>query len=166
MNPQKFNRILRKIKDDKQAVVPIYREYYSKIILHLRCRFGKTVSAEDIAQEVFATLLEGDTPESVQFPAQWLFTIADNKAIDILRKTHEELSYTDTFRLSPDPDYSHLSADIRLAFGHLDPLSRQILYLHFWEGYSHTEIASMLHMSCGNVRLKVSRAYKILEKFL
>ena len=158
MNPQKFNRILRKIKYDKQAIIPIYQEFYPKIIIHLRCRFGKLICHEDVASEVFAALLEGKEHEFVNAP--------DNKATDILRTHHEEVAYTDALNSSPDFDYSYLCADVQLAFEHIDPLSRKILYLHFWEGYSHKEIAAMLNMTCGNVRLKASRAYKILEKYL
>lgn len=166
MNPQKFNRILSKIKYDKQAIIPIYQEFYSKIIIHLRCRFGKLICHEDVASEVFAALLEGKEHEYVNAPTQWLYAMADNKATDILRTRHEEVAYTDALSPTPDFDYSGLCADVQLAFEHIDPLSRKILYLHFWEGYSHKEIAAMLNMTCGNVRLKASRAYKILEKYL
>ncbi len=166
MNPQKFNRVLSKIKYDKQAIIPIYQEFYSKIILHLRCRFGNLVRHEDVASEVFAALLEGKEHDYVNAPTQWLFAMADNKAIDILRTRHEEVAYTDALGPTPDFDYSGLSADVHLAFEHIDPLSRKILYLHFWVGYSHKDIAAMLHMTCGNVRLKASRAYKILKKYL
>lgn len=166
MNAQKFNRILNNIKDDKQAIVPIYQEFYSQIIIHLRCRYGKLICPEDIAEEVFASLLKGGNSAYINSPLQWLFTISDHKATDAIRKRHEEMAYTDALNASADFDYSFLGADVQLAFSHLDPLSRQILVMHFWEGYTHKEIAALLNITCGNVRLKVSRAYKILQKFL
>lgn len=166
MNPQKFNRILSKIKYDKQAIIPIYQEFYSKIIIHLRCRFGRLICHEDVASEVFVTLLEGKDHEYINAPTQWLFAIADNKATDILRTHHEEVAYTDALSPTTDFDYSGLCANVQLAFGHINVQSRKILYLHFWEGFGHKEIATMLNMTCGNVRLKASRAYKILEKYL
>lgn len=166
MDPKKFNKQLRKIKDDKEAIVPIYREYYSEIVIHLRCRFGKLICHEDIAQEVFAALLEPREYKEIASPTQWLFAIADNKAIDCLRSRHEEIAYADTLDSGRNFDYSYLSAEVQFAFEQIDALSRTILHLRFWEGYNHKEIAAMLHMSCGNVRLKVSRAYQEIKKYL
>lgn len=166
MDSQKFNRLLNDIKHDKRAIVPIFQEFYPKIILHLRCRFGNLICHEDVASEVFAALLEEKEYEYVTAPIKWLFALADNKATDILRTRHEEIAYNDVLGPPPDFDYSCLSAEVRLAFEQIDPQSRAILYLHFWEGYSHEEIADMFHITCGNVRLKVSRAYKIIKKFL
>lgn len=166
MDPQKFNGLLNSIKNDKQAIIPIYQEFYAKIILHLRCRFGKLICHEDVVQEVFASLLSSEEFGYVNSPLQWLFKVADNKAIDLLRNRHEEIAYSDALNVSADFHDSYLCAEVQLAFKHIDPLSRRILVMHFWEGYSHKEIAAILNLTCGNVRLKASRAYKILEKFL
>ncbi len=166
MESQKFNKLLCKISSDKHALVPIYQEFYAKIILHLHIRFGKAICPEDVAQEVFAILLNMEYREYINSPQQWLFSVADNKAIDLIRKQHIELSLPDDLKAPPQFEISTPNIAIQLAFEHIDPISRQILHMHFWEGYSHKEIAAQLNMSCGNVRQKASRAYKILEKFL
>ncbi len=166
MEPQKFNNLLLKIKSDKRALIPIYQEYYAKIILHLRVRFGKCICPEDVAQEVFVTILHMEHTEYIKAPQKWIFSVADNKAIDLLRRRHEEVPLSDNMKASPIFEVSTQNVAIQLAFEHLDPVSQKILIMHFWEGYSHKEIASMLNMTCGNVRLKASRAYKTLEKYL
>ena len=104
--------------------------------------------------------------EYINAPQQWLFSVADNKAIDLLRRHHEEISLTDDLKVPHNCEIPTQSIAIHLAFQHIDPLSQKILHMHFWEGYTHKEIAAELNMTCGNVRQKVSRAYKILEKFL
>lgn len=166
MNPQKFNGALADIKSDKQAIIPIYDEYYPKIILHLRCRFGNLVCPEDIAQDVFAMLLNSDKLPYVQSPTKWLMTVADNRATDVLRSQHKEVPLLEELAPPVNCDYSCLSVDIQRAFQEIDPVSRQIIYLHFWEGYSHNEIAEILGITCGNVRIKAYRAYKTLKKWL
>ena len=166
MNPQKFNKLLRKIKDDKQALIPIYKEYHSKIIIHIRCRYREHVCAEDVAQEVYAALLELKEHDYIDSPQQWLFAMADHKASNLLKMKHGEIAFLDDLNASPLCEISTQDVSIQLAFQHLDPLSQKILIMHFWEGYSHKEIAKELNMTCGNVRLKASRAYKILEKYL
>lgn len=166
MNSQKFNRLLNNIKNDKKAIIPIYQEYYSKIVIHLRCRFGRIICHEDIAQEVFAALLNLKEDKKIDSPTQWILAVADNKAIDFLRTHHEDFAYTDALNSTFDLNYSFLGTDIQLAFVHIDSLSRKILYMHFWEGYSYKQIAEILHVTSGNVRLKASRAYKELKKHL
>lgn len=166
MDPQKFNKLLLKIKDDKRALIPIYKEYHSKIIIHIRCRYGARVSAEDVVQEVYASLLAPKEHEFIDSPQQWLFAMADHKAIDFLRMQHGEIAYSDDLKTSPTCEIPTQNLALQFAFKQIDPLSQKILIMHFWEGYSHKEIAAMLQMTCGNVRLKVSRAYKILEKYL
>ena len=165
MEPQKFNKLLHKTKSDKRALIPIYQEFYAKIVLHLRTRFRKCVCHEDIAQEVFATLLNMEHKEYINAPQQWLFSIANNKAVDFIKKHQKEIPLTTDTGASPACEISTQNIAIQLAFEHIDPVSQKILIMHFWEGFGHAEIAKALNMTCGNVRQKASRAYKILKRF-
>lgn len=45
-----------------------------------------------------------------------------------------------------------------------DDMTKEIIYLHYWEGYSLKEIAVITGLSAVNVRKKHSRAIKILKK--
>lgn len=166
MESQKFNKSLHKILSDKQAIVPIYQEFYAKIVVHLRFRFGNSICPEDIAQEVFASLLNTKPANYIEAPQRWLFALADNKAIDFLRRQQNEIAFSDDMNASPVCEIPTQNITIRLAFEHIDPQSQKILMMHFWEGYNYKEIAEALNLSCGNVRLKASRAYKILKDFL
>ena len=166
MNAQKFNLLICSIKHKEQAIEEIYKEYHPKIVLHVRRKFGRAVNAEDISHEVFLSLMRLDITEYIRYPTAWLFTLADNKVKDILKYRHGEDAIPETTVFDFDVDSTLLSVDMVRAFEHIDPLSQRILYLHYWEGYSHKEIAKLLHMSCGNVRLKASRAYKELKKYL
>ncbi len=166
MDPHKFNKLLCKIKDDKRALIPIYKEFHSKIIIHIRCRYGQRVCAEDVVQEVYAALLEIKEHAFIDSPQQWLFAMADHKAADSFRAQCKETSYSDDLKAPPVCEIPTQSIAIRLALEQIDPISQKILLMHFWEGYSHEEIAKELNMSCGNVRLKASRAYKILKDLL
>lgn len=95
MNAHKFNRLLQSIRSDRQAVTEIYAEYFPKIVIHLTRRFGKLISAEDIAQETFLSLLTTKEFKPVEYPTTWLYHMADNKAIDKLRSQHKEVALTE-----------------------------------------------------------------------
>ena len=52
MEAHKFNRLLSRISCDKEAFELLYGEYYLKMKLHIRRRWGNLVAAEDIVQDV------------------------------------------------------------------------------------------------------------------
>ncbi len=166
MNAHKFNRLLQSIRSDRQAVTEIYAEYFPKIVIHLTRRFGKLISAEDIAQETFLSLLTTKEFKPVEYPTTWLYHMADNKAIDKLRSQHKEVALTENQSVPFCLDNLILKEDVKKCFESLDRESQYILYLHIWEGYSHKEIAEIMLLSCGNVRTKVSCAYAQIKKML
>lgn len=166
MDALKFNRLLRKIQSDKRAVEKLYEEYYPKIVYHVRRRFGNLVSPEDITQNVFLALLTTEITTYVEHPTAWLYTLVDNKAKDLLRVRHEEIALSEMLVSSFCIDSTILKEDMKQCLKGLDPISQQIIYLHIWEGYSYIEIAEELGVSCSNVRVKVSRAYKFIKQYL
>lgn len=166
MNAHKFNRLLQSIRSDRQAVTEIYAEYFPKIVIHLTRRFGKLISAEDIAQETFLSLLTTKEFKPVEYPTTWLYHMADNKAIDKLWSQHKEVALTENQSVPFCLDNLILKEDVKKCFESLDRESQYILYLHIWEGYSHKEIAEIMLLSCSNVRTKVSRAYAQIKKML
>lgn len=157
---------MKTIKYDSKAISSIYEEYYPKIKTHVQRRFGKLVSAEDISQEVFLKLLSLEIKEYIRYPTAWLFMIADNKAKDVLRSTHDEIQLSVLLRSPFNLDDTIMSADMKSAVRHLDLISQQIIYLHIWEGYTLKEIAQDLGLGYANVRAKASRAMKALRKYL
>jgi len=86
MNERDFNRVLKKIEYDKSGLSAIYAEYYPKIKIHLKRKFGKLVDSEDIAREVFLKLLRYKYSGPVKYPAAWLYKIAENIAVRALEK--------------------------------------------------------------------------------
>lgn len=166
MNAITFNRLLRRIKRDRRAIELIYAEFYPKIVLHLQRRFGSFLCSEDVAEDVFVHLLSFDCSHFIKYPTSWLYAIADDKGEEILHRNNVELPFPKGGFLPAGFEHAVLSADVESAFRHLDEESRTILYLRFWEGYSGEAIARELHISPGNVRVKISRAYKTLKKYL
>lgn len=166
MDVSRFNRLLQQIKYDKRAITEIYEEYYPRMILHLRRKFGKLISAEDVAHEVFLLLMSLERISEVEFPASWLYKLADNKAVDRIRLEHNELQLSENYADPFDPDELIIREDAKKALKRLDKESQMILYLHVWEGYNYKEISDLLQIGYANVRTKASRAFKSLKKFL
>lgn len=166
MDSQKFNCLLRKISTDSRAFEEIYNEFYGKVKLHIIRTFGNLVSADDVTQEVFLSLLSLNLKENIEFPTTWLMKISENKAKDVLRVSHDGTQLTDIPSASFCIDNVILQTDMQAIMQKLDALTQQIIYMHIWEGYSYKEIARELNISNNNVRVKAARAYKKIKKLM
>lgn len=160
---QKVTRLFELLRD------PVYR--YLTLIL------GNRSDAEDLTQEVFlrlyASLAKGQAVENVR---AWLFRVAQNLAVDLLRKAHRieplEPEVWAEFclrRLDPSPsaELQMLEQEQRKAFladlWRVSPQERHCLFLRL-EGLSYSEIAEVLGISSTTVPTFLSRAIKKLRK--
>lgn len=74
MDPLQFNRLLRRIKTDADALDKLYDYYYPRIILHIK-KVYPGASAEDVAQEFFYRLLRSENRGYIAKPTSWVFTV-------------------------------------------------------------------------------------------
>ena len=131
--------------------------------------------AEDAAQEAFiqAWLRMSSYKEKASFRS-WLYRIAVNAAIDMLRKekrilpnTIEDLNLSDS---RPGPEAMLASSErtelIREAVLTLPNASRAVLVLREYEGLSYQEIAESLEIPMGTVMSRLSYARKLLKEKL
>jgi RNA polymerase sigma-70 factor (ECF subfamily) len=147
------------------------------------CAVGRRIlrdatEAEDLVQEVFLYIFKKSSAyDSSKGPARsWLFQVAYTQAFLRRRKLKSNGFYAPGIKdksLETDPkaisgaDYDHTVEGL---FGRdgwrkiLDALTeeqRETLRLHFFEGYTFTEIAEKLGQSYANVR---NHHYRGLEK--
>jgi RNA polymerase sigma-70 factor (ECF subfamily) len=105
----------------------------------------------------------------------WLKKIIINKCINTLEKRRinwVELQITDTYPLVDEDDSIHeeelqLSVDrVKKAMNHLPDGARVIFSLYLLEGYDHTEIAEILHISEATSKTQFMRARKLVKEFI
>ena len=145
-------------------------------------------SAEDLAQETFIKVLNGITSYRAEFKfSSWIFKIANNAAIDHIRKRS-----LDTLSLDGAPDATtadaraatslqlgakgespldevearELGGAIERAIGRLRPEYRSCILLRHVEGYAYDEIAEMLDLPLGTVKTYIHRARNELRGYL
>lgn len=140
--------------------------------------------ANDIAQDafikVYASLKSYDPSRNF---SSWLFKIAQNLAIDYLRKRrHEEISLDAPLEslegevglqlasrgLDPDRVVEGLEINeaIEAAVAGLDPLPRSAILLRHVEGKTYEEIAEILDVPLGTVKTHIFRARRLLREKL
>jgi RNA polymerase sigma-70 factor (ECF subfamily) len=134
--------------------------------------------AEDAMQESFIKVFSNiDKYDSETSFDAWILRIAINTAIDRLRKNKMEfIDYNDAV-LSYQIDDSDSENEekelvmekveqIKAAIEQLPNTARLIVNLYLIEGYDHEEIAGILKIQPGNVRIQYMRAKQKLIKII
>jgi RNA polymerase sigma-70 factor (ECF subfamily) len=176
----------------KQGHEAAFRELvrrYERPIFSLLYRMVRDRAlAEDLAQETFIKVLNGIKSYRPEFKfSSWIFKIANNAAIDHLRKKHLDTLSLDGSPSAETPEQMRatspqlgdqgesplqqvesreLGTAIEKAISRLRPEYRSCILLRHVEGYSYEEIAESLELPLGTVKTYIHRARNELRVYL
>lgn len=147
-----------------------FLDLYSRTAVQLRAyvirTLGNATDADDIVQDAFLRLLRTPVPVSdEQALRAYLFRIASNLVIDHHRSRKHEAVEPVPERAASDRDGA-LKLDIGRLFRRLKARERQLIWLAHVEGADHNEIARILGLRHGSVRVLLSRARHRLARLL
>ncbi len=176
---------LRALLDgDEKAFTELVRRHHASMVRVARCYVGNQSSAEDVAQDTWVAIIKGaDRFEGRSSFVTWLFRILVNRA----RTSGVRESRTapvDVAESGPSVDAARFDeggmwaepptpftdvvdgrledaeavAAIRLAMADLPGLQQGVVTLRDVEGLSTMEVAEVLGMTEGNVRVVLHRA--------
>ena len=149
----------------------IYEKYADDVLRVSFFYLGDRHQAEDVTQDVFVRLLTNapDLEEGKEKP--WLLKVALNRCRDIWRAAWVKrvVLGSPAMELTPAPDRmdenlekQELLASIR----RLPADFRDVILLHYYQGYGIAEIAQMLNVPEGTISSRLSRGRKKLEEIL
>ncbi|MBO4872493.1 MAG: RNA polymerase sigma factor [Lachnospiraceae bacterium] len=149
-----------------------FYERHAGWMYRLACAILKnSQDAEDALQDAFITVFRradfyGSLEEDRLKAA--LTVIVKSRSINILRKRREESTDPELMERMLPGDEISLTAGLMLeeAIAALPPRQREILLLHFADGFSESEIAEMLDCGRENVRKTLYRARKQIRRYL
>lgn len=165
-----LSALLERVRNgDKDAFGEVYQIFYRKIYRYCWIHTSDAQLAQDICQETFIRAWKampyfseknGGTIQA------FLFKIARNQLIDNSRKKKESRladyqDLEDFNSLEDRIDRDDAINKVRKAVGKLNEIERQIITLHYFEDLSGEEIAQVVGMKEGAVRV---RTYRILDK--
>jgi len=134
--------------------------------------------ADELVQEVMITIWrKADSYDAGKSgAATWIFTIARNKRIDLLRKLKRHAGMLDIDDVWPLEDESAspfqvlqqraTELRVRESLQGLPAAQREAISLAFIEGKSHSEIAETLHLPLGTVKSRIRLAMQRLQLVL
>lgn len=161
---------------DRDAFAQLFDHFGPRLKAYLM-RIGADESmAEEVAQDVMVTLWRKAAlfDRSKSSVATWLFRIARNRRIDVLRRKRAITVDTETMIIEdeslPDPvetlDEEKRQARIRTALKQLPSEQLQLVELAFFTELSHSQISEETGLPLGTVKSRIRLAFGRLRRIL
>jgi len=179
--------MLRVRDDDALAFAELVDLYQHRLVTVMNHLVGNKEEAEDLAQEVFLRVYRSRKKYRPRAKfSTWLFTIANNLALNALRtrqrKPSVPLEARDSGPLGPRPaeqlvhnrdqapgdrlDHLELAAVIQIALEGLNERQRAAVVLNKFEDMNYAEIAEVMDLTTKAVKSLLSRARENLRETL
>ncbi|WP_372774768.1 RNA polymerase sigma factor [Mangrovibacterium sp.] len=161
-------------KGDRVAFYHIYERYCKRLYGFVLRYIKVEADADEIVQEVFVKIWESRRKIDVYSSFEsYLFTIAYNTTISLLRKRANEKKYlehlislqdtSETPDLIDEIHYKELNEQVDRLLNELSPRQKEIYHLCRVEGLSHEEIAQKLEISLNTVKKHMSNVLSFLK---
>ncbi len=160
-------------KNERKSQEMLYRRYARALYNLCLVYDSDRDNARDILQEAFIKIFKNIRSYDSQGSLMgWMKRIITNTAIDHFRKNSHEAQYIPIENIvQPSSDEESVASsleteDIISQVNRLPDGARMIFQLHAIEGYTHKEIADLLHISEGTSKSQISRAKHLLQHWI
>jgi len=172
--------MMRYLEGDKDAFQDIVTLYKNQLYAFLRRFLNRDDLIDEVFQETFLQLYRSkDTFDTTKPLRPWLFTIAANKARDLLRKRQRseavslttmaeptELSIDDvvntlqSYEITPhdEAEKAERARQVRHLIANMPENLREILILAYFEQFSYKQMAEILSIPIGTVKSRLHTA--------
>jgi RNA polymerase sigma-70 factor (ECF subfamily) len=156
---------------DENAMEDLFRRY-SGVVYSVAFRvLHDSGQAEDVLQEVFLQLWRNPAAFVQQRGSLggWLVVVARNRAIDLLRRRKpsdsvEDVVLASSVDVAEEAERNTIMQKVRKVIADLPVEQQKTLELAYFEGLSHTEIASRTGDPLGTVKTRIRQALISLRK--
>jgi len=181
-------RLMLSVRDDQPgAFEELVEHYQNRLVGVLHHLVGNVTEAEDLAQEVFLRVYRARKKYRARCKfSTWLFTIANNLALNSLRARQRKpvvpLNTRDSGPLGPRPaerlvkdsgsqpskriQQQEMAAVVRKALDGLNERQRMAVLLNKFEDMNYAEIAEVMGLTTKGVKSLLSRARTNLRAVL
>lgn len=136
-----------------------YRAHYGVILTVAEQRLDTRQAAEDAAADVFQIAWRRFSDEGAALSLPWVYQILRNVVGTEYRRRERARRAFDKLADDPaDPQESDARVDVRDALGRLPERERELLFMAYWEDLTHDEIAAILGITDGALRVRLTRA--------
>jgi RNA polymerase sigma-70 factor (ECF subfamily) len=161
---------------DRAAFTRLFDHYAPRINGYLLRLGADAALADELTQEVMVTLWRKaeQFDRSKSSVATWLYRIARNRRIDMLRRNRsepldsEEAAQVPSEAAAADDAMDSMQREdrVRAAMETLPPEQLALIRLAFFENLSHSDIAEKLSLPLGTVKSRIRLAFTRLRRQL
>ena len=169
------NELLIRLKNgDMLAFDQIYELYSHKLFSFVFRILKDETEADDVVQEVFVKIWESrEKLGDYKLLNSYIFTIAYNNSIDLIRKKINNNKYLEHLKISAtinftpsivsQIEFDELNNEVEKLIVKLPERQKQVYLLHREEGLTYPEIAERLGISKNTVENHMVKALKYLR---
>lgn len=163
---------IRQIAEDRdRAAFRAVFDYFGPRLKSFIMRQGSDPQlAEEVVQETMVKIWHkaGQFDSKKASASTWIYTIARNMRIDLLRKINRPEPDMNDPAMTPDPDpmaYDVIALDqeaelMRKSLAELPEDQQRVLQLAYFEDKTHSEVAEELNVPLGTVKSRIRLALK------
>ncbi len=150
----------------------IYDQYSGKVMGYIAARVQRRADAEDLCADVFEKVYRKSDAydESKASISTWIFTITRNTVIDYFRRTRPTEEPDENLASDEEVDEGILTqetlSELAGALTKLPDELQDIIVLMYYDGKPMTEIAALMGLSYGAVKLRHQKALGMLKRFM
>jgi len=150
----------------------IYTTFHGKVLGYICVRVNRRADAEDLCEDVFEKVFRrieqfDRTKASL---STWIFTITRNTVIDYFRRTRpsEELdeNISDDTEVDENLLQTESLSELAAALKSLPRELMDLIVLRYYDNKPLTEVADLMGLSYGAVKLRHQKALGMLKKAL
>ena len=161
--------VVRAKKGDREALERLLEKHIASVFQVVR-RVLPSGEIDDVVQDVLLQAYIGlDGLRKPEVFGKWIRTIAYNRAMQWHRKRYAETAIFPRIWEPDKPEYTvqvELTIDMGEALELLSPSDREAIRLHYFEGWSSTEIAKLQGRVASTVRWRLSKSLSSLKNIL
>ena len=169
------NALLRAVAEDRdrKAFKELYAHFSPRLKAYVLRQGTEPQIAEEVVQEAMVKVWRkaGQFDPAKAAASTWIFSIARNMRIDLLRRNYRPEPDRNDPSFMPDPepqafDTVSLGEDSRRLRQLMETLSleqRKVLQLAFYEDKPHSEVATELNLPLGTVKSRIRLALQRLR---
>lgn len=169
--------LIAEIKADNMfAFDLIYKRYYQKVFKFVYLILKSEEESENIVQDVFLSLWINRNKITKDSSAKYyIFTIAYNSAISVIRKKAKEKKFLDYLQnlqrfdhgsVDIEYEYNELVIKLNKIVDNLPPRQKEVFLLHRVEELKYLDIGKRLKISVNTIENHMSRALKTIRSKL
>lgn len=156
---------------DQRAFAALFQHFAPRVKAFLMKSGADEGTAEEISQEVMAILWRkaGLFDAKRASVATWIFTIARNRRIDVLRKQRRPEPEDLPWGPEPEPDQADAfglqqeTEKLASAIASLPPKQRELVERAYYADLSHSEIAEETGLPLGTIKSRIRLALQRLR---